>query len=93
MATDDTNNHPGGSDQTGENNSSESQPALSEEEAFIASVVSNLIPKFQEQASATPMDTDNTTPEGGQFKIISIFYLNWVLMFCDATVICRRVFK
>ncbi|OAV91125.1 hypothetical protein PTTG_28073 [Puccinia triticina 1-1 BBBD Race 1] len=66
MAPNETNNPSGGSDPTFQNNSSESQPPLSEEEAFIASVVSGLIPKFKEQASTTPMDTDDAAASGGE---------------------------
>ncbi|OAV88944.1 hypothetical protein PTTG_06990 [Puccinia triticina 1-1 BBBD Race 1] len=66
MAPNETNDPSGGSDPTSQNNSGESQPPLSEEEALIASVVSGLIPKFKEQASTTPMDTDDAAASGGK---------------------------
>ena len=72
MATNETNNPSGGSAPTSHDNSGESQPPLSEEEAYIASLVSGLIPKFKEQASTTPMDTDNAAAPGGELNMMSL---------------------
>ncbi|KAA1118601.1 hypothetical protein PGTUg99_015339 [Puccinia graminis f. sp. tritici] len=49
---------------TGGNQGNQSETPLSAEEAVIAFVVSSLIPKFQEQASSTPMETDESAPAG-----------------------------
>ncbi|KAA1122583.1 hypothetical protein PGTUg99_001127 [Puccinia graminis f. sp. tritici] len=62
--TDDATNEPTGGNEgenpggaaTGTDHPDGSQSSLSPDEAIIAFVVSSLIPKFQEQASSTPIN-------------------------------------
>ncbi|KAH9462225.1 hypothetical protein Pst134EB_006135 [Puccinia striiformis f. sp. tritici] len=67
MAPNDTTNSAEGNEDGGSGgNDADSQAPLSKEEESIASIICNLIPKYQDQSGGASMETDEPAGAGGQ---------------------------
>ncbi|KAI7959305.1 hypothetical protein MJO28_003096 [Puccinia striiformis f. sp. tritici] len=69
MAPNDTTNSAEGNEDGGSGgNDADSQAPLSKEEESIASIICNLIPKYQDQSGGASMETDEPAGAGGEFN-------------------------
>ncbi|KAI7934526.1 hypothetical protein MJO28_016953 [Puccinia striiformis f. sp. tritici] len=86
MAPNDTTNSAEGNEDGGSGgNDADSQAPLSKEEGSIASIICNLIPKFQDQSGGPLMETDEPAGAGGEFNT-SILVQVPQLTFIDGTI-------